>query len=441
MEEGMEIIIRNCAGGDVHKKFIVVSRRWLDEHDQLRTETRRFSTMTQDHERMRDWLVQAGCTDIALESTGVYWQPVYNILEGSLRVWLVNAQHVKQVAGRKTDTKDAEWLAQLLQHGLLRPSFIPERDQRELRDLVRYRQSTVQDRTRILNRIQKLLEDANLKLAAVATDIHGVSAQLILRALLTGQAAPHVLAELARGKLRSKHAELEQALTGHFRPHHRFMLAELLEHLDFLDERVARLEAHIEEMMARLPASFEEAAKRLDTIPGIDRQLAVLIVAEVGVDLSRFPSEKHLSAWAGLAPGQNETGGKQRASKTRKGNRYLRWGLVQAAKGAARTKGSSLKAMYYRLAAHRGKARAAMAVGRKLLVIAYHLLLRGTTYQELGEEYLVKSDPVRTTKRLVARLEALGYSVSLSLREGGAAADVLDGCLPPSPAFAPAGVT
>lgn len=438
----MEIIIRNCAGGDVHKKFIVVSRRWLDEHDQFHTETRRFSTMTQDLERLRDWLVQTGCTDIALESTGVYWQPVYNVLEGHVRVWLVNAQHVKQVPGRKTDTKDADWLAQLLQHGLLRASFIPDREQRELRDLVRYRQSTVQDRTRIVNRIQKLLEDANLKLAAVVTDIHGVSAQVILRALLAGQEDPHALADLARGRLRTKHAELEQALTGHFRPHHRFRLAELLEHLDFLDERVATLEAHIEEVMARLPAPFQDAAERLDTIPGIDRQLAVLIVAEVGVDLRRFPSEKHLTAWAGLAPGQNETGGKQRASKTRKGNRYLRWGLVQAAKGAARTKGSSLKAMYYRLTARRGKPRAAMAVGRKLLVIAYHLLLRGTTYQELGEDYLAKRDPVRTTKRLVQKLEALGYSVSLTLREGvAAAADMLEGAMPPSPAFAPAGVT
>jgi transposase len=438
----MEIIIRNCAGGDVHKKFIVVCHRWIDEHDHLHTETRRFSTMTQDLERLRDWLVAVGCTDIAIESTGVYWQPVFNVLEGHVRVWLVNAQHVKQVPGRKTDTKDAAWLAQLLQHGLLRASFIPERDQRELRDLVRYRQSTVQDRTRVVNRLQKVLEDANLKLAAVATDVKGVSAQAILRALLGGEADPQALADLARGKLRAKHADLVQALTGHVRPHHRFMLAELLAHLDFLDEQGATLEGHIEEVMARLPAPFQEAAQRLDTIPGIDRHLAVLLVAEVGIDLARFPSEKHLTAWAGLAPGQNETGGKQRASTTRKGNRYLRWGLVQAAKGAARTKGSSLKALYYRLAARRGKPRAAMAVGRKLLVIAYHLLVRGTTYEEQGEDYLTKRAPVRTTKRLVQRLEALGYHVSLTLRDGvAAAADVLDGAMPPSPACAPPGVT
>jgi transposase len=366
----MEIIIRNCAGGDVHKKFIVVCHRWIDELDHLHTETRRFSTMTQDLERLRDWLVAVGCTDLAIERTGVYWQPVFTVLEGHVRVWLVNAQHVKQVPGRKTATNDAAWLAQLLQHGLLRASFIPERDQRELRDLVRYRQSTVQDRTRVVNRLQKVLEDANLKLAAVATDVKGVSAQAILRALLAGEADPQALADLARGKLRAKHADLVQALTGHVRPHHRFMLAELLAHLDFLDEQVATLEGHIEEVMARLPAPFQEAAQRLDTIPGIDRHLAVLLVAEVGIDLMRFPNEQHLTAWAGLAPGQNETGGKQRASTTRKGNRYLRWGLVQAAKGAARTKGSSLKAMYYRLAARRGKPRAAMAVGRKLLVIA-----------------------------------------------------------------------
>ena len=221
----------------------------------------------------------------------------------------------------------------------------------------------------------------------------------------------------ARGKLRAKQAELEQALTGHFRAPHRFLLAELLAHLDFLDAQIATLEAHIEEVLAGLPAPFEEAAQRLDTIPGIDRQLAVLIVAEVGVDLTRFPSEKHLTAWAGLAPGQNETGGKQRASKTRKGNRYLRWGLVQAAKGAARTKGSFLKAMYYRLVGRRGKPRAAVAVGRKLLEIAYHLLLRGTTYEELGEDYHDRSNPERTTKRLVARLEALGYTVHLTAHE------------------------
>ena len=438
----MEIIMRNCAGGDVHKQFIVVCRRWLDAHGHVHTETRRFSTMTQDLERLREWLVATGCTDIALESTGVYWQPVYNILEGHVRVWLVNAQHVKQVPGRKTDTNDADWLAQLLQHGLLRASFIPDRDQRELRDLVRYRQSTVQDRTRIVNRIQKVLEDANIKLAAVATDIKGVSAQTILRSLLAGEEDPHALADLARGKLRAKQAELERALTGHVRPHHRFLLAELLTHLDFLDERIATLEGHIEEVLARLPTPFAEAVQRLDTIPGIDRQLAILIVAEVGVDLARFPSEKHLTAWAGLAPGQNETGGKQRVSKTRKGNRYLRWGLVQAAKGAARTKGSALKALYYRVAARRGKARAAMAVGRKLLVIAYHLLIRGTTYQELGEDYLDRSDPARTTKRLVQRLEALGYTVSLTLREGVAAAtDVLSEATAPRPASVPVGAT
>jgi transposase len=438
----MEIILPNCAGGDVHKRFIVVCHRWLDEHGTLHTETRRFSTMTQDLERLRDWLVAAGCTDIALESTGVYWQPVFNILEGSVRVWLVNAQHAKQVPGRKTDLNDAAWLAQLLQHGLLRASFIPEREQRDLRDLVRYRQSTVQDRTRIVNRIQKVLEDANIKLAAVATDVKGVSAQRILRAVLAGEDDPHVLADLARGKLRTKQAELERALTGCVRPHHRFMLAELLTHLDFLDERLTTLEEHIEAVMASLPVAFEEAAQRLDTIPGIDRQLAVLLVAEIGVDLSRFPSEKHLTAWAGLAPGQNETGGKQRASRTRKGNRYLRWGLVQAAKGAARTKGSFLKALYYRLVARRGKPRAAVAVGRKLLELAYVLILRGTSYTELGEDYHVQRDAARTTKRLVERLERLGYQVRLSLRDGVAVLeDGLRGTPAPLPVVAPTGVT
>ncbi|MDQ5851579.1 MAG: IS110 family transposase, partial [Chloroflexota bacterium] len=354
----MDIILRHCAGGDVHKKFVVVCRRWIDEQGRVHKEVRRFSTMTADLEALRDWLVATGCPHIALESTGVYWQPVYNVLEGHVIVWLVNAQHIKQVAGRKTDIKDAEWLAQLLQHGLLRPSFIPERAQRDLRDVVRYRQRTVQDRTRIVNRIQKVLEDANLKLAAVATDLQGVSAQAILRALLAGQDDPHALADLARGKLRTKQAELERALTGHFRPHHRFLLAELLAHLDFLDDKIATVEARIEEALAQVPAPFQEVVTRLDTIPGVDRQVAIVIVAEIGGDLTRFPSDKHLTAWAGLAPGQNETGGKQRASKPRKGNRYLRWALVQAGHGAARKKGAYLKALYYRLAARRGKPRA-----------------------------------------------------------------------------------
>ena len=409
----MEIVFPICAGLDIHKKFLIACLRVLGPNGQIEKQTRRFSTMTRDLEALAAWLLEQGCTHVAMESTGVYWQPVYTILEGRVTIFLVNAQHVKHVPGRKTDIKDAEWLAQLMQHGLLRPSFIPPREQRELRDLVRYPQTTVEDRTRVVNRIQKVLEDANLKLAAVVTDIQGVSAQEILRTLVGAEQDPPTLAALARGKLLKKRTELEQALVGRMREHHRFLLAELLTHLDFLDGKVATLEARIEDLVAQMPA-FREAAERLDSIPGVDRQTAVLIVAEIGVEMERFPSDQHLAAWAGMAPGQNETGGKQRSGKTRKGNRYLKRALVQAAHGAAHKKGSYLKALYQRLASRRGKQRAAVAVGRTILQIAYHLIARGSTYEDLGGDYFDRFNRERTTKRLVQRLEALGFVVGLT---------------------------
>lgn len=420
----MEQLFPNCAGLDVHKKFVIACRLWITAEGKTCKEIRRFSTMTGDLEALAAWLVTCGCTHVVIESTGVYWQPVYNILEGQLTVWLVNAQHVKNVPGRKTDVKDAEWLAQLLQRGLLRPSFIPERPQRELRDLVRYRQSLVEDRTRIVNRLQKTLEDANLKLAAVVTDIQGLSAQTILRTLLDGETDPRVLAELAQGKLQKKQAELEQALVGRVRAHHRFLLAELLTHLDYLDAKIASLEAHIETVVAQLP-TFAQAVERLDTIPGVNRATAILIVAEIGVDMTRFPSDKHLASWAGMAPGNNETGGKRRAAPTRKGNRFLKRALTQAAHAAARKKGSYLKALFRRLAGRRGKQRAAVAVGRTILQIAYHLIARGTTYQDLGDDYLDRINRERTTKRLVQRLESLGFTVQLAAVERPAADPLL----------------
>jgi transposase len=408
----MDVVIANCAGLDVHKKFVVVARRWRDTSGQLHTETRRFSTMTRDLEIMAAWLVAAGCIDVVMESTGVYWQPIYNLLEGQIEVWLVNAHHVKQVPGRKTDVKDAEWLAQLLQHGLVRRSFIPDRDQRELRDLVRYRQSVVEERNRVANRLQKVLEDANLKLASVVTNIQGVSAQEMLRALVAGETDPKIVAELARGQLRKKHAALEQALTGRLRAHHRFLLAQLLGHLDFLDGEIATLDERVEEMVRAVPA-WAAAVERLDTIPGINRIIASLIVAEIGVDMQRFPTAGLLAAWAGVAPGNNETGGKQGATSTRKGNKVLRRALVQAAKAAARKKDSYLKALYHRLAARRGKNRATMAVAHALLEIAYHLIGREQTYQDLGGDYFDQIDRERVRRRLVQRLERLGFDVQL----------------------------
>jgi len=408
----MQKVFPNCAGLDVHKKFVVACRLTVDDQGHIHRKLLRFSTMTKDLEALSNWLAQAGCSHVAMESTGIYWQPVYNILEGSFEVYLVNAKHVKHVPGRKSDIQDAQWLAELLQHGLLKPSFIPPRQQRQLRDLVRYRQGLFEERNRITNRIQKVLEDANIKLSSVVSDIRGVSAQAILRELLAGQQDPQKLAQLARGRLKAKRTELEQALCGRLGAHHRFLLVRLLAHLDFLDEEISALQGQIEVCLARMP-SFCDAVDRLDTIPGVDRHTATLIVAEIGVDMSRFPSDRHLTSWAGLAPGSNETGGKHKPARTRKGNRYLRRGLVQAARAAARTRGTYLNALYHRIASRRGKNRAAVAVARTILQICYHLISQGQTYRDLGVDYFDRLDRERTTKRLVRRLEALGFQVTL----------------------------
>jgi transposase len=409
----MERVFPNCAGLDIHKKLIVACRLTTDERGQTQKAVRKFGTLTAELEALAAWLAAGGCTHVAMESTGVYWRPIYNILQEHVEVWVVNAHHVKHVPGRKTDVKDAEWLAQLLQQGLLRPSFIPSREQRELRDVVRQRQALVEDRTRVVNRLQKVLEDANLKLASVVGDLQGVSAQAILRALLGGEEEPRALADLARGRLRKKRADLERALVGRLREHHRFMLLHLLAQLDFLDEEITLLDAHIDALIAGQP-EVAAAVERLDSIPGVSRLTAIVLVAEIGADVSRFPTARHLAAWAGLAPGNRETGGTPRAAGTRKGNRYLRRCLVQAALAAARTKGSYLKALYHRLAARRGKRRAAVAVARSLLEIAYYLLRRGEWYRELGAEYFDRLDRERTGARLVQRLRRLGFVVTLT---------------------------
>lgn len=408
----MVITYPNSAGLDVHKKFVTACRLTVDEHGQTHKELREFSTMTDDLEALAAWLSEGGVTHVAMESTGVYWQPIYNILEGHFELYLVNAQSIKRMPGRKTDMKDAEWIATLMQHGLLQRSFIPNRDQRELRDLTRYRQSLVQERSRFANRLQKVLEDTNIKLSSVATDIQGVSAQAILRALLSGQQDIKTLTGLAKGRLRNKQVDLERALKGKLSEHHRWLLAELLVQLDFLDEQIEKVEQRIEAKLEQMPL-FQEAVRLLDTIPGIDRHLTILIVSEIGVDMSRFPSDRHITAWAGVAPGNNETGGKQRSGKTRKGNKYLQRALALAAHGAAHKKNCYLRSLYYRLAARRGKSRATVAVGRTILQMAYHMLRRGEEYRELGETYLDQLDRQRTAKRLIKRLEAIGFIVSV----------------------------
>lgn len=407
----IKVVYPNCAGLDLHKKFVTVCRLTVDKQSQAQKELRQYSTMTADLQALADWLAEGGVTHVAMESTGVYWQPINNILEGRFEVFLVNAQAVKRMPGRKTDLKDAEWLATLMQHGLLQRSFIPDRQQRELRELARYRLSLVQERSRFANRLQKVLEDTNIKLAAVATDMQGVSAQAMLRALIQGETDPNVLASMAKGRMRKKQDELARALVGQLTEHHRFMLSELLDQLDVLDQQIAKIEARMEEQLAQMPP-FQSAMTLLDTLPGVDRQLAIAIVAEIGIDMSRFPSDRHITAWAGVAPGNNETGGKQRSGKSRKGNKYLRRALALAAWGAVRSKRNYLRSMYYRLAARRGKPRAAMAVGRSILQAAYHMLLRGEPYRELGADYLDQLDRERTAKRLLKRLDNLGYDIS-----------------------------
>jgi transposase len=415
----MDQLYPNCAGIDVHKAFLMVCRLHTDEQGQTHKQIRKFETMLDQLRALSSWLAETGTTHVVMESTGVFWQPVYNVLEDHFTVWLVNAKHVKNVPGRKTDVKDSEWLAQLLQAGLLSPSFIPDRPQRELRDLVRYRLSLVDERSRTAQRIQKVLEDANIKLSAVATDIQGKSAQEMLAAIVKGEEAPAELADHAKRKMRSKLPELERALTGMVRDHHRFMLGQLLKQLAFVDEQISVLEERIEQEVAALPP-FAELVPKLDTIPGIDRLAAITILAEIGVDMSRFGSADKLGAWAGMVPGNNETGGKSRPAATRKGNKYLRRILTQVAHAAAHKKESSLRARYYRLVARRGKGRAAVAVGRTILEIIYHMIERGETYHELGADYFERRNVKGRIRYLTRELEKLNVKVTVETVEDAA---------------------
>jgi transposase len=400
----MQVMYERCAGLDVHKKTVVACV--LTSEGQ---ETRTFGTMTVELLMLADWLLAWGCTHVAIESTGDYWKPVFNILEGTCEVVLVNAQHVKAVPGRKTDVKDAAWLAELLQHGLLRASFIPPVAQRELRDLTRYRSTFIQERVTLINRVQKLLEDANIKLAAVASDIMGVSGRAMLAALIAGHTDPQTLAELAKGRLRSKRDLLAKALDGRVKPHHRFVLTELLCQIDGLDETIARFDAQIQELCG----PFDEAVGLLDTIPGVARRTAEILVAEIGTDMRRFPSADHLASWAGVAPGNHESAGKRTSGKTRKGNRFLRTTLVQTAHAAARTKGTYLSAQYRRLAARRGKKRAILAVAHSIVVMAYYMIQRKEPYREAGADFFDRLQPEDVARRLVKRLASLGYHVTL----------------------------
>ncbi len=405
----MRIVYQNVAGLDVHKKVVAAAIIVQKADGGWHQETRRFGTMTADLLALSDWLLTQGVTHVAMESTAEYWKPVFNILENNFEVLLVNAQHVSKVPGRKTDQSDAEWLAQLLQYGLLKASFIPPPGQRELRELTRFRSTFVRERATLVNRLQKVLESANLKLASVASDVLGVSGRAMLAALIEGQARPAEMAELARGRLREKRAALAQALEGRVKPHHRFVLTELLCQIDSLDETIARFDQEVEAYCR----PFEEAIQLLDTIPGVARATAEALVAEIGADMSRFPSANHLAAWAGVAPGNHESAGKRRSGKTRPGNKSLGAALNQAAHAAARTKNTYLNAQYHRLAARRGKKKAIVAVMHSILVIAYHVIQRQEPYRELGGNYFDQRRPEATADRLVKRLAKLGYQVSL----------------------------
>jgi transposase len=371
--------------------------------------TQTFGTMTADLLTLRDWLQAHGVTHVALESTGVYWKPIYYVLEDAFTLVLANMKDLDHVPGRKTDVSDSGWLAQLLECGLIRASFVPPPVIRELRDLTRYRAHQMRDRTQEVNRLHKVLEDAGIKLASVATDVMGVSGRAMLLALVGGTTDPMVLADLARGRLRRQLPALRQALAGHFRRHHAFLVEQILAKIDFLDEHVERLTAAIEERL--IP--FEPMLANLDTIPGIDRTGAVTMLAETGGDMSRFPTAGHLCSWGTMCPGHNESGGKRRSGRTRQGNRYLRGALVQAALAASRANATALQARYRRIKAHRGHKTAVIAVGHHILEIAYYIMRDGRTYGELGPDYFDRRHRERSLQRHVRSLEALGYRVTL----------------------------
>lgn len=405
----MHILYERCCGLDVHKKTVVACLICSGKCGRTDRQIRTFGTATADLLELAEWLHAEKCTHVAMESTGVYWKPIYNLLEGDLQVLVVNAHHLKTVPGRKTDVRDAEWIADLLRHGLLRASFIPPAPQRELRDLTRYRTSLVMDRSRILNRIQKLLEDANIKLGDVVSDITGVSARSMLEALIAGVSDAHELAGLARGRLKAKHEQLVKVLQGRFTLHHAFVLGEHLSFLDYLDEAIGRVSSEIEVRLAQHRSEVD----LLDSIPGISPRTASLLLAEVGPDMTRFPSARHLASWAGMCPGNNESAGKRYSGQTRKGNKWLRQALMEAAHGAIRTKDTYLTAQYRRLAARRGKKRALVAVAHSILTIVYYVLTRREPYRELGGNYFDERDRKAVERRLVARLEHLGNHVSL----------------------------
>jgi transposase len=405
----MDIVVDRCAGLDVHKDLVVACVRVPGPAGRERVSAfAEFSAFTVDLLALRDWLAAHGVTRLGMEATGVYWKPVFYVLEDMFECWLLNARHMRNVPGRKTDMADAEWICRLVEHGLVRASFVPPPPIRELRNLTRYRKTRIEERTREAQRLDKVLQDAGVKLSSVAADILGMSGRDMLNALVTGTRDVEVLSQLARGRMRTKLPQLQAALTGRFGAHHALLIGEILAHLDYVDASIERLSTAIDEVIA----PFADARDRLATIPGVDRRVAEAIIGEIGTDMSRFPTAEHLASWAGMCPGQHESAGKARHGTARHGNTWLQRHLAVAAMSAARTRDTYLAAQYKRLITRRGKRRARKALGHSILIAAWHMLTNDVDYHDLGADYFQRRhDPARVAARKLNDLRSLGWTV------------------------------
>ncbi len=417
MTSADEVVYARCCGLDVHKETVVACVRVFEAGGRLNQEVRTFVTTTRGLLELGDWLAERCVTAAAMESTGVYWKPVWNLLEGRatkdgepITLMLVNARHIKNVPGRKTDVKDCQWIAQLLAAGLLSASFVPDRPQRELRDLTRQRAQLIGDKTKVANRLQKFLEDANIKLASVASDVLGVSGREMLKALIEGKLTPAQMADLARMKLRAKIPQLTEALTGGVTEHHRFMLKTTLDQVEYMEKQINWFDERLEAVMSPLEL---KAVEKLDEIPGFDKRAAQNVLAEIGTDMNRFPSEGHLASWAGICPGNNQSAGKRKSGRMSEGNKWLKRTLNQTAWAASRTKASYFRAQHQRLSRRRGAKRATMAVAHSQLDVVYHLLKRDTTFQDLGVDYFDRQNSDRLKQQLIAKLQRLGCKVTI----------------------------
>lgn len=406
----MDAIFERCCGIDVHKKTIAVCLMVGSAGQKPKTTIKSFGTMTHELIACRDWLASEGCTHVVLESTGVYWKPVFNVLEQRMEVVLANARHVKNVPGRKTDVRDCQWLCQLLRHGLIRGSFIPPQPVRELRDLTRYRKKLIQQRASEFNRVQKFLEEANIKLSSVVSDINGVSAQQMIQHLIADDMSPEQMADLAKGRLRHKLSDLQHALRGHLADHQRVLLQVCLQVIQSYDEAIERLSQEIDSKMK----AFEPVSELLCSIPGLKKKSSEGLIAEIGVNMNQFASHAHLSSWTGISPGNNESAGKRYSGRITPGNKWLKAYLAEVAWAASKTKGTYLKARYHRIASRRGKKRAIVALSHTILIMAYHIIKEQIPYKELGADYFDRLNEQAVIKRLTARFETLGYQVELT---------------------------